>query len=244
MNMKIIGRDAESAKLKSWYKSGKAEFIAIYGRRRVGKTYLVNTFFNNQFAFDATGIIGGSRLEELDAFHSALKEYGYTGPKPKKWMEAFDALKGLLSEMIVKGKRIVVFIDELPCLATPKSDLVKAIDYFWNKWGSRQKELMLIVCGSATSWIVRNIIDNKGGLHNRITHEMHLFPFHLKETKEYLLSNKFKWNDITILQAYMILGGIPFYLNYLKKGKSLAQSVDEMISITDNIHDYYRVVVE
>ena len=181
--MKIIGRDAENAKLKSWYKSGKAEFIAIYGRRRVGKTYL--------------GIIGGTRTEELDAFYSALVEYGYSGPKPKKWMEAFESLKGLLKEKIVKGKRAVVFIDELPCLATPKSDLVKALDYFWNKWGSRQKELMLIVCGSATSWIVRNIIDNKGGLHNRITHEMHLFPFHLKETKEFLQANKFKWNDIT-----------------------------------------------
>ena len=131
--MKIIGRDTESAKLKSWYKSGKAEFVAIYGRRRVGKTYLVNTFFNNQFAFDATGIIGGTRAEELDAFHSALVEYGYSGPKPKKWMEAFDALKDLLKEKIVKGKRAIVFIDELPCMATPKSDLVKALDYFWNK---------------------------------------------------------------------------------------------------------------
>ncbi|MBQ6912444.1 MAG: ATP-binding protein, partial [Bacteroidales bacterium] len=96
--MKIIGRDAENAKLKSWYRSGKAEFIAIYGRRRVGKTYLVNTFFDNQFTFDATGIIGGTRTEELDAFYSALVEYGYSGPKPKKWMEAFESLKGLLKE--------------------------------------------------------------------------------------------------------------------------------------------------
>ena len=226
--MKIIGRDAENAKLKSWYKSGKAEFIAIYGRRRVGKTYLVNTFFDNQFTFDATGIIGGTRTEELDAFYSALVEYGYSGPKPKKWMEAFESLKGLLKEKIVKGKRAVVFIDELPCLATPKSDLVKALDYFWNKWGSRQKELMLIVCGSATSWIVRNIIDNKGGLHNRITHEMHLFPFHLKETKEFLQANKFKWNDITVLQAYMILGGIPYYLGLLDSGMSLSDNIDAL----------------
>ena len=226
--MKIIGRDTESAKLKSWYKSGKAEFVAIYGRRRVGKTYLVNTFFNNQFAFDATGIIGGTRAEELDAFHSALVEYGYSGPKPKKWMEAFDALKDLLKEKIVKGKRAIVFIDELPCMATPKSDLVKALDYFWNKWGSRQKELMLIVCGSATSWIVRNNIDNKGGLHNRITHEMHIFPFHLKETREFLSANKFKWNDVTVLQAYMILGGIPYYLGLLEPGISLAENIDAL----------------
>lgn len=226
--MEVIGRNAESAKLKSWYKSGRAEFITIYGRRRVGKTYLVNTFFDNRFSFDATGIIGGSRKEELSVFHSALKEYGYDGPAPKNWMCAFDALKSLLAKNMVKGKRTVVFIDELPCLATPKSDLVKALDYFWNKWGSRQKELMLIVCGSATSWIIRNIIDNKGGLHNRITHEMHLFPFHLKETKQYLKANRFKWNDLTILQTYMILGGVPYYLSLLDPGISLADNIDAL----------------
>ena len=226
--MKIIGRSAESAKLKAWYRSGKAEFIAIYGRRRVGKTYLVNTFFSNQFAFDATGIIGGTRLEELRAFHTALKEAGYAGPKPKNWMEAFEGLKSVLMGKIVKGKRTVVFIDELPCLATPKSDLIKALDYFWNKWGSRQKELMLIICGSATSWIVRNIIDNRGGLHNRITHELRVPPFRLKETREYLRANKFKWNDTTILQAYMILGGIPYYLSLLDSNLSLPDNIDAL----------------
>lgn len=228
MSMRIIGRDTEIARLRSWYKSGKAEFVALYGRRRVGKTYLINSFFDNQYDFDATGIIDGTRLEELSAFHSALKEYGYVGLKPKNWMEAFEALKEILEEKKEKGKRLVVFIDELPCLATPKSDLVKALDYFWNKWGSRQKELMLIVCGSATSWIVRNIIDNKGGLHNRITHEMHLFPFHLKETREYLLANKFKWNNPTILQAYMILGGIPYYLSLLDSSMSLTDNIDTL----------------
>lgn len=226
--MSLIGRSAEIEDLRNWYKSGKAEFIALYGRRRVGKTFLVNSLFDGKYAFDATGIIGGSRTEELTAFHISLQEYGYDGGIPKNWMEAFGALRGLLETKMIKGRRAVVFIDELPCLATAKSDLVKALDFFWNKWASRQKEIMLIVCGSATSWIIRNIIDNRGGLHNRITHEMHLSPFKLKETREFLQANKCRWNDITVLQAYMILGGVPYYLGLLDARQSLADNIDRL----------------
>lgn len=226
--MEIIGRSAELSRLNKYCKSGKAEFIAIYGRRRVGKTYLVNTFFDNDFIFSTTGIIGGKKAEELESFYTSLKDFGYEKKAPKSWMEAFNALKELLSEKIVSGKRSVIFIDELPCLATPKSGLVKALDYFWNSWASKQNEIMLIVCGSATSWIVRNIINDKGGLHNRITHDMHLFPFKLKETKEYLNKNRFKWSSITILQCYMIFGGIPYYLSLLDRDKSLAENIDEL----------------
>lgn len=239
--MEIIGRNEEIGKLKKYYKSGKAEFIAIYGRRRVGKTFLVNTFFNNSFAFSATGIIGGKRSEELDAFYLSLKEYGYDNSAPKSWTEAFSALKGLLSQKIVSGKRAIIFIDELPCLATPQSGLVKALDYFWNSWASKQDEIMLIVCGSATSWIVRNIINDKGGLHNRITHDIHLFPFKLKETKEYFIKNHFKWNDVTILQCYMTLGGIPYYLSLLDSDKSLAGNIDELFfGNSPTLHDEYK----
>jgi AAA+ ATPase superfamily predicted ATPase len=226
--MEIIGRTDELAKLKKYYKSGRAEFIAIYGRRRVGKTFMVNTHFKNDFIFSATGIIGGKKAEELESFYTSLKDYGYTKKTPKTWMEAFNALKELLSEKMVKGKRAVIFIDELPCLATPKSGLVKALDHFWNSWASKQQEIMLIVCGSATSWIVRNIINDKGGLHNRITHDIHLFPFKLKETKEYLSKNRFKWSDLTVLQCYMILGGIPYYLSLLDNDKSLAENIDDL----------------
>lgn len=226
--MELIGRNVEINRLNKYYKSGKAEFIAVYGRRRVGKTFLVNTFFKNDFVFSATGIIGGKITEELEAFHISLQEYGYKKGVPKSWTEAFSALKELLSEKIVSGKRAVIFIDELPCLATPKSGLVRALDHFWNSWASKKDEIMLIVCGSATSWIVRNIINDKGGLHNRLTHDMHLFPFKLKETKEYLSKNHFKWNDITILQCYMTLGGIPYYLSLLDSDKSLAENIDEL----------------
>ena len=225
---KIIGRQAEIAELTKYYESGKPEFIAVYGRRRVGKTFLVNSLFDGKYTFDTTGILGGTLEEELEVFTGDLKRCGYKGRKPRTWMSAFEALRALLEEKKVPGKRMVVFIDELPCLATPRSGLVKAIDHFWNSWGCRQEDLFLIVCGSATSWIIRNIIDNKGGLHNRITHEKHLFPFRLGETREYLRKSGFKWPDIGILQAYMILGGIPYYLSLLDKDKSLADNIDTL----------------
>lgn len=158
----IIGRKAEIQELERYYSSGKPEFIAVYGRRRVGKTYLINSLYGEQYAFSATGIIEGTKDDELTAFHASLKLYGYKGRKPRTWMGAFEALRQLLESKKTQGERMVVFIDELPCLATPKSGLVKAMDFFWNSWGCRQKELFLIVCGSATSWIIRNIIDNRG----------------------------------------------------------------------------------
>lgn len=224
----IIGRKKEIQEFERFYSSGKPEFIAIYGRRRVGKTYLINSLYDGRFAFSTTGIIEGTKSEELTAFHTSLKQYGYKGRKPRTWMSAFEALRELLDSKRITGRRMVVFIDELPCLATPKSGLVKALDFFWNSWGCRQKELFLIVCGSATSWIIRNIIDNRGGLHNRITHEKHLFPFTLKETKEFLHQNGITWLDINILQAYMALGGIPYYLGMLNRNLSLTDNIDEL----------------
>lgn len=225
---RIIGRQAEMAELTKYYESGRAEFVAIYGRRRVGKTFLVNSLYNGTYAFETAGILEGTFEEEISVFCQSLKRYGYKGRKPRTWMAAFEALRTLLEEKKVSGKRMVVFIDELPCLATPRSGLVKALDHFWNNWGSLQDELFFIVCGSATSWIIRNIIDNKGGLHNRITHEKHLFPFTLGETRTFLNKRGFKWAYLSILQTYMILGGIPYYLGLLDKDKSLAANIDTL----------------
>ncbi len=224
----IFGRQEEITEFRRYYESGKPEFIAVYGRRRVGKTFLVDCLFGSEYAFSTSGIIGGTQQEELEAFTADLRRCGYKGRKPRSWMQAFEALRTLLEEKLVPGKRLVVFIDELPCLSTPKSGLVKAVDRFWNTWGSKCPEVFLIVCGSATSWIIRNIIDNKGGLHDRITHEKHLSPFTLGETREYLRMNGFVWADIGILQTYMILGGVPYYLNLLDKNRSLSENVDKL----------------
>lgn len=223
----IVGRTKEISDLNHYLKSGKAEFIALYGRRRVGKTYLITSFFKNSFAFDTTGILEGNKTDEMDAFYTSLQNYGYEGPYPEKWMEAFNILRSLLEPKIKRG-RVVVFIDEFPCFDTPRSGFVKALDYFWNSWASRQSNFFLIVCGSATSWMVKNLVDSRGGLHNRVTHEMHLHPFNLKETELYLKSMHIDWDRMSILRTYMILGGIPYYLNMLRKDESPVKNIDRL----------------
>ena len=225
----FIGRKNEIRQLTEYYNSGKAEFVAIYGRRRIGKTYLVRNVFRDKFCFDMSGSIGAGIEAQMSNFVHALHDYGYCSDvEPKTWTDAFFALRSLLKEQIGKGHRLVLFIDELPCLDTPKSGFLQAFEHFWNSWASDHSEIMLIVCGSATSWMVGNLIDSHGGLHNRITHEIHLAPFTLAETEEMLLANGFAWHRLSILQAYSIMGGIPYYLGLLEKDKSLEANIDRL----------------
>ena len=228
MGQVIVGRKNEIAQIEQYYKSGKAEFIAVYGRRRVGKTFLIRQYFKNRFAFDMTGVMEGSKAEQMTAFHTALKTYGYKGPKNQNWIDAFFALRQLLESKIEEGKRCVVFIDELPCLDTQKAGFVNALGHFWNNWANWQSEIMLIVCGSATSWMVRNIIDNHGGLHDRITHEIHLHPFTLSETEEFFAKNGFVWNRLSIIQTYMAIGGVPYYMSLFDRKDSPATGLDRL----------------
>ena len=225
----IIGRKDEIRQLTDYYNSGRAELIALYGRRRIGKTYLVRNVFRDRFCFEMSGSIGAGSEAQMSNFVHALHDYGYTGDdSPKTWTDAFFALRALLKERIGKGERLVLFIDELPCLDTPKSGFLQAFEHFWNSWASDHSEIMLIVCGSATSWMVSNLIDSHGGLHNRITHEMHLAPFTLAETEEMLLAGGFAWPRLLILQAYTIMGGVPYYLGLLEKDKSLEANIDRL----------------
>lgn len=226
--MAIIGRTKECRELLRLTKSDSSEFIAIYGRRRVGKTFLVKEFYKQQFTFYASGICRGDRATQLKCFQDALMEYGYTGngEVPQDWFEAFERLKTI----IVKSRknRKVIFLDELPWMDTQKSKFVQALDLFWNKWCTSRSDIILIACGSAASWMVKNIIRNKGGLHNRITCKLHLQPFTLSETADFLKSKGIRWSKQTIAECYMIMGGIPFYLQHLDKSMSLAQNVDRM----------------
>lgn len=225
----IIGRKDEIRQLTDYYNSGRAELIALYGRRRIGKTYLVRNVFRDRFCFEMSGSIGAGSEAQMSNFVHALHDYGYTGDdSPKTWTDAFFALRALLKERIGKGERLVLFIDDLPCLDTPKSGFLQAFEHFWNSWASDHSEIMLIVCGSATSWMVSNLIDSHGGLHNRITHEMHLAPFTLAETEEMLLAGGFAWPRLLILQAYTIMGGVPYYLGLLEKDKSLEANIDRL----------------
>lgn len=228
MGQTIVGRKKELSLINQYFNSGKAEFIAVYGRRRVGKTFLIRQHFRNQFAFDMTGIMEGTKSEQMTAFHTALKTYGYTGKKNTNWIDAFFALRQVLESRIEEGKRCVIFIDELPCLDTPKAGFVNALGHFWNNWANWQSEIMLIVCGSATSWMVRNVIDNHGGLHDRITHEIHLHPFTLTETEEFFKLNGFSWNRLSIMQTYMAIGGIPYYMSLFERTDSPATGLDRL----------------
>lgn len=224
----LIGREKEQNLLQKCIDSDRSEFIAIYGRRRVGKTFLVTETFGKKLDFDMTGVIDGDKEDQMVSFNMSLRASGYEGKKVTCWYEAFEALKEVVGKKAAQQDSVIIFIDELPCLDTLRSGLVKALDLFWNGWANRQSNVKLIVCGSATTWIVDNIIDNHGGLHNRITHEMHIHPFTLHDTEAYLAANGFKWNRLTVAQAYMVFGGIPYYLSLLDNGQSLPANIDRL----------------
>ena len=206
----ITGRKKEQKELKGLLKSGQSEFVAVYGRRRIGKTFLIRETFNYKFTFQHTGILDASLLEQLKEFKQSLKNYGLEKcPMPRTWNDAFHLLEKLLSASTDKVK--LVFIDEMPWLDTPKSNFVRALDHFWNGWASARKDIVLIVCGSSTSWIISKIINNYGGLHNRLTKQIYLSPFSLKECEEYSKSRKLAFTHSQILEAYMVMGGVPYY---------------------------------
>lgn len=230
--VQLIGRENEQGLLKKYIDSNRSEFIAVYGRRRVGKTFLVTETFKDALSFDMTGVIDGDKEDQLVSFNIALKESGYEGKRVTDWYGAFEALKEVVKK-VPQNRSAIIFIDELPCLDTPRSGLVKALDLFWNGWANRQSNVKLIVCGSATTWIVDNIIDNHGGLHNRITHEMHIHPFTLHDTEEYLTTYGFKWNRLAMAQTYMVLGGIPYYLSLLDNALSLPANIDQLFFSRD-----------
>ena len=231
----MIGREKEKEELEKLYRSEKAEFVAIYGRRRVGKTYLVDETFKDRLTFNHAGLSpvdmvnkkNGTK-EQLRQFYYSLLRYGMQKDHiPHDWMEAFFMLEMFLDGKKPEGK-MVVFLDELPWLDTPRSGFITAFEGFWNNWGCRKDNLLLIVCGSANSWIINKLINNHGGLYNRVTYEINLDPFTLHECKEYFLSRNIEFSDYDIIQAYMIMGGIPYYLAYITPEDSLAQNIDNM----------------
>lgn len=225
----ITGRKDEIQQLNRLADSPKSEFVALYGRRRVGKTYLVNHVFKNRLTFSMSGVLEGTLKDQLLAFTDAMDDYGFDLPeKPSDWMSAFVMLKKALKKRKFDDERCIIFIDELPAMDAENSNVAAAVGYFWNSWASLQEHLTLIICGSATSWMISNVIDSKGGLHDRLTEEMHIHPFTLCEVEQYLDERKFVWNRMMKLQAYMIFGGIPYYLSLLDNQESLAQNIDRM----------------
>lgn len=226
----MIGRIKERRELENLYNSSKAEFVALYGRRRVGKTYLVSQTFKNRITFEHTGLSdpADGMKDQLKQFYFSLLRQGMKQSHiPSDWLEAFFMLEMFLEKKDT-NERIVVFLDELPWLDTPRSGFITALEGFWNNWGCRKDNLLLIVSGSATSWILNSLINNHGGLYNRVTYEIKLEPFTLKECREFMEYKLVKLSDYDIVQAYMILGGIPYYLEYFTKEMSLAQNIDNL----------------
>lgn len=231
--MDIVGRIREQELLSECLHSKRPEFVAVYGRRRVGKTFLVREFFKNRFAFYATGVAGARMRDQLRSFHESLRDWGSEdGIAPKDWFEAFSRLRTILRcEDVVRewgtGK-LVVFLDELPWMDTPRSDFRAALDHFWNSWGSAQSDLLLIVCGSATSWMIEHLIDDHGGFYNRVTRQISLAPFTLSECDQYLRSARCGFTRRQVVECHMVFGGIPYYLNNIDRKYSLAQNIDRL----------------
>ena len=224
----IIGRNNEKETLRQRIESDSPELIAIYGRRRIGKTYLVRQYFNDTFNFYFTGIFEGTKKEQLKEFNRQLAySSGKKWKQAKDWFDAFAQLREYI-ESIDGDSPIIVFLDELPWMDTPKSRFVKAFEYFWNSWGATKGRLKIIICGSATTWMRENVLSDKGGLYNRTTCSIYLAPFSLCETEQYLISKGIEWSRYMIAECYMILGGTPLYLQMLEKDLSLSQNIDKL----------------
>jgi len=228
----ITGRENEQAILKDALESSHSEFIAIYGRRRVGKSFLVTQFFSkkNCIFFYTTGVKDGTYKKQREQFTKIIADVFYNGAelKPKNsWLEIFESLTSSLKN-IPSNKKIVLFFDEFPWMVTKRAGLLEAVDYYWNRYWTHDDRIKLIICGSSAAWIVNNIINNKGGLHNRITYQINLEVFNLSETKSYLNKSGIKLNDSQIMQIYMVTGGVPFYLSNIKSGSSAIQIIEKL----------------
>lgn len=239
MPKNIIGRAHEQKKLNSALNSNRAEFIAVYGRRRVGKTYLIeNSIETNGFiSLSVTGIKDGNIHEQLSVFTSAIEktfDLPYEIAPVTTWKQAFNLLTKLI-KTIPSDKKFIIFLDELPWLATVKSGLMQTLDHYWNTIWRRMDNVKLIVCGSAAGWMIDNLINDKGGLHNRVTLKLSIRPFDIKQTKEYLKYRGITLNHKQVLDLYLIMGGIPYYIDAIQKGKSAVENINELCFTVDGL---------
>jgi uncharacterized protein len=232
--MNVVGREEEVATMQGLLTSSESHFLALYGRRRIGKTYLIEEVYKSNIVFSMSGLHEASLDEQLQNF--TLSFYNKTKKlisQPKNWLEAFQILIHHL-EKSTRTKK-VIFIDELPWLSTPRSRFLSSLEHFWNAWASKRSDIILVVCGSAASWMIKNIVQNKGGLHNRITHTIRLMPFTLRESALMLKKNGVILTHYQIAELYMITGGIPYYLKAVKKGMSIDQIVNDLCFKKDSL---------
>jgi uncharacterized protein len=245
----FVGRATEWAELEHARDSGRPELIAVYGRRRVGKTYLVRRFFAAELRFELTGTRNATHKQQLVNFAEALSaRSGIRYAPPRDWPEAFQTLGRYLEEFPTNTRQ-AVFFDELPWLAARRSSFLSAFEYFWNTWGTRRSNLIVVICGSAASWMIAKVLRDRGGLHNRVTRRMQLHPFSLHETEMFLSSRGIQLDRRQILELTMAVGGIPYYLDYVRKGRSAAQNIDAMFfarqaPLHDEFENLYAALFE
>jgi AAA+ ATPase superfamily predicted ATPase len=224
----LIGRQSELALLKKLIGNRSSSCVAVYGRRRVGKTFLIRNAFPS-FDFQVTGMANVDTATQLSNFHIAINRYDVPSVdrRPaKSWLEAFTQLTALLEAK--KSEKKIVFLDELPWLDTAGSGFLAALEHFWNSWASARTDILLIVCGSAASWIINKLLNSRGGLHNRVTDRIQLQPFTLKECELFFSSRGAIFDRYQIVQLYMVMGGIPFYLSLIDSKLSAAQNIDRL----------------
>lgn len=245
--VKLVGRKEELKALGEYLNSDKSEFIAVYGRRRVGKTFLIRVAAEDNFSFFVTGMHKATKSEQLTNFAIALQKYSGSEKLSiqKNWILAFYELSCYL-ETLPEGKK-VIFIDELPWMDTAKSGFIPALENFWNSWAVVRNDIKLIVCGSATSWMINNLIRSRGGLHNRLTNHLVVEPFCLQECEDYFNSYGFSYSRKQIAESYMVMGGIPYYMSMMDKGISLAQNVDKLFfsknaQLKEEFNDLYKAL--
>ena len=237
MESRITGRDDEKLILKRLLESRDPEFLAVYGRRRVGKTFLIKEYFEGKgLFFELTGEKDAPLRDQLQNFTFA---FGRTFPDKsisgvRSWRDAFQLLANTVDAQCGNSP-VIIFLDELPWLASPRSRLLQTLDHFWNSWASRKRNLLLVVCGSAASWMIGKILHSKGGLYNRVTAHIRLLPFTLAETERYLQSRHVHLGRKDILELTMCIGGIPHYLRQIERGASVAQSVDRLCFAKDGL---------
>lgn len=244
---RLIGRERECEELGWAMKSQRSEFVIMYGRRRIGKTFLVRRYFDDKYSFHFVGAHKQPKSMQLQNFREALIRFSADRDVPalENWHEAFLSLEAYLEHC--SEVRKVIFFDEMPWMDTQGSDFVAELEYFWANWVQNRDDIVFIACGSATSWMKEKLEENQGGLHNRITHRIYLRPFYLSECKTYLEDHGFEWDDYQILQCYMLFGGVPYYLSLLRPCLSLPENVDALIfrrggDLSDEFNELYNAL--
>ncbi|MBX2928255.1 MAG: AAA family ATPase [Saprospiraceae bacterium] len=231
--MDIAGRKEEIALLRGLLTKDDSELVAVYGWRRIGKTFLVRQVYARHLVFECSGLHERSFAQQLENFWLALVEANpdaKTELPPKTWLQAFAQLKSCINALPKGGKK-VIFLDEISWFETPRSGFLAALDNFWNQFCTKRSDIILVICGSAASWIINKVINDRGGLHNRITKHVQLMPFTLQETREFLDLKSVKWTLKDIAQLYMSVGGVPFYLMDIEPGKSVPQVLDDLFFV-------------